>query len=857
MQGLRCRVIVCWLALASPLLAAGLWLATLGVGYGAGLLIEGWIAALAFTGFLTGLARWRVLGPMCWLVAWLVYLAGFGVALLEAFAWYFQGSGFSIRFFANLRLTNLQSGLYAFPGMAVATIVVVLGVLPVSAWLLYRIAQRSRSAHGRALRGAATLVALALAAVLVPSAWQRLGAFAVHYYRGGISVGTLSAADMRLLADPNPVPRDAVRAAVGKNLVIIYMESLERIYTDDKIFPGLTPNLNRWRAQGLDYAGFLTYTGANYTIAGLFSSQCGAPYLPSPVRALELGGNNANTTSFQPNLACLGDVLHAAGYQQVFMNRVDLSFADDGTFFRLHGFNQVLGLQQLDDLNGKPLPHPGWGLYDSDLFRLATSRFEHLAATGKPFNLDVLTIDNHPPHGRPSPGCPKYTANANGILQAVHCTDDLVGKFLDTISKNPVFKNTVVVVMSDHQSMRNDAWPLYPAAYKRRPLLFILNAGQGRRDMRFYHMDISPTVLRLMGVETNATFLAGADRSAANAPGSPLVNTPADVAVLRKALWSRAQPLELCKGGVLIGAADDGVRIGDYRVPMLWRGQQVAGLWPQGAWAVAVNPHAVNGAVLTSASGNPLDEGGVAARLAHRAPDESVLLVHPLDGADVRQQFTVDWIGQRGGRTHLVDAPRLRGLEVRSPNCAALLQRMNALPAGKTLDLSGKFKAVTAPLYPKLGKSRSIVFNGKGVLPFEREVGWTRPEGWGSFSVGDYARLGFTLPKDHCHSMDFDFKVHPYLPASRPRLDVGVYANAALLTTWHFGKHETATTWRDVSALVRTPDPQCRVDLKFVFTRPGAAPQPYPNGEDWRRLQLLFLNMRPAADDLEAAEVTP
>lgn len=213
--------------------------------------------------------------------------------------------------------------------------------------------------------------------------------------------------------NPGVLPRKAVRAAPGKNLVIIYMESLERIYTDGKIFPGLTPNLNRYRAKGLDFAGYLTFRGADYTMAALFSSQCGAPYYASPNPAFLLAGNNANTTTFQPTLACLGDVLHAAGYEQAFMNGVSLSFADQGAFFRIHGFNQVLGLHQLEQLNGGKLPAPGWGFYDSDLFRLGVKKFDQLAASGKPFNLDMLTIDNHPPHGRPSPGCPKYAANDN------------------------------------------------------------------------------------------------------------------------------------------------------------------------------------------------------------------------------------------------------------------------------------------------------------------------------------------------------------------------------------------------------------------------------------------------------------
>lgn len=854
----------CWLVLAVPLIALGLWAQRAGLGFP-----RAWANWEVVTGFVVSalvalIARRRTFGRLSWPLAWLLYLIALVVTMTEAISFYFQATTFNTRFFANLRLANLGAGLHAFPWLMAGSFAALVVVLALAAWWL-RALSRHPATRPPAWRGyrAATLFALLVAAASLPSPWQRMGEFFVQYQEAGALASSTREGQGNGLVNPDPVPSDQVRAVAGRNLVIIYMESLERIYTDNRIFPGLTPNLDRWRAQGLDYSGYLTFTGADYTIAGLFASQCGAPYLPSPVRALDLGGNDANASSFQPTLTCLGDVLHAAGYRQVFMNGVDLSFADDGTFFRMHGFDQVLGLQQLEEANGDGLPQPGWGLYDSDLLRLAARKFSELGKSGRPFNLDVLTIDNHPPAGRPSPGCPKYSPNGNDTLQSVHCTDYLVGKFLDTISKNPAWKNTIVVVMSDHQSLRNDAWPLYPPAYKRRPLLFILNAGQGLRSMRFYHMDIAPTVLHLMGVRTNATFLAGADRSEANAAGSPLVNDAADIATLRHALWARAQPLALCKDGVLVGAADNGARIGGYAVPWSWRGRREIGLNSGNAWLAWIGSHSVHGVVLDE--GADLDKvlaGGVSgedALLAHpaehgfrssmmlkRAPSESALVVTPLAGTDPLRQFSVDWIGKSGGRTHLADVPRLRDLEIASPDCASLLARMESLPAGRSLDLHEKFQASTAPLYPELPKE--VRFDSEKVLPFTREFGWVKPETWGAFTIGNDATMGFRLPKDHCHAMQFAFKVHPFIAASRPVLDVQVFANGARMATWRFDKSDTAATWHHVTAPVRTPDLQCRVDLRFVFSRPGASPPPYPTGEDPRPLQLLFLSMQPATE---------
>ena len=48
-----------------------------------------------------------------------------------------------------------------------------------------------------------------------------------------------------------------------------------------------------------------------------------------------------------------------------------------------------------------------------------------------PFNLTLLTVDTHHPTGNASHSCSKYGAIDNSILHAVHCTDYLVGRFIE------------------------------------------------------------------------------------------------------------------------------------------------------------------------------------------------------------------------------------------------------------------------------------------------------------------------------------------------------------------------------------------------------------------------------------------
>lgn len=82
------------------------------------------------TGLVTLLARWRVAGPLGWPLAWLLYVVVLIVALTDAMVWYFyfRGASFSVRFFANVRLVNLLTGIHAFPGLAVLVLAVSLGM---------------------------------------------------------------------------------------------------------------------------------------------------------------------------------------------------------------------------------------------------------------------------------------------------------------------------------------------------------------------------------------------------------------------------------------------------------------------------------------------------------------------------------------------------------------------------------------------------------------------------------------------------------------------------------------------------------------------------------------------------------
>lgn len=834
-------ILRCVVLLALPALVVHLWLVAQFHSYLGVRFLEDVGFALAYCALLCLVSRWRLLGFLSWPVAATLYVMWLLLVLSEAVSYYLQADTFNDRFFAHLDPENLSTALHAFPLQIGGGLLLLAVMTLICGWMLRRL---TRVGVARRLpRGAraAVVAALIVLVLALDSSPRRLAQYFIHYQRLAEVADTPQTRSIYRELDPDPLPRNRLLASPGRNLVLIYMESLERMYTDPKAFPGLTPNLDRLRGQGLDFSGFETFDGATYTIAGMFASQCGAPLFTSPFAAFDYAaGNNNDATTFQSKLVCLGDVLHAASYRQIFMGGAPISFSNKGLFYQLHGYDEALGLNELEADNGRALPNSGWGLYDADLFRLAFERYRLLEQAGKPFNLAMITLDTHPPDGRPSPDCPKYAASNNTMLQAVHCTDYLIGRFIDQLSREPAWRNTVVSVMSDHLALRNDSEPLYPKNYHRQPLLFVLNAGQGRRTVRFYHMDVAPTLLDLMGVRNNATFLAGADRAKAGTSGNALVPDDLTDAVIRKVLWANASEFRLCKRDTLLTATPDGsFEMGGRELNMSDLGEHEVALRSDQVLIFFVQP---NNASLLMA-----DYGDLVKVLAKRG-DVSALMIRPLDPAQHKPGlFSVDWLGRHGAEAHIAEVMRLSGLKIASPHCSALLARADAAPAGSVLDESASFETIADP-FPQLSALPAHVsFKNDDGRPYKFALGWLPGQSWGSFMLGDRTAFGFRLPQEECHAATLKLDVDPYLTRSRPNLDVQVMVNDRPATVWHFKGPDSdnlqgANAVQQVSAPLRVRNDDCDAVVDLRFSRPGAQVRPYPPDEDPRDLQLRVLD---------------
>ena len=243
-------------------------------------------------------------------------------------------------------------------------------------------------------------------------------------------------------------PSAAVPKTRPHNLVRIYLESGENTFADRSVFgQNLLSELDRATAGWASYDGLEQYPGGGWTMSGLVSTACGIP-LKSRLLTDGMNLNNLGeeVDTYLPGATCLGDILSARGYANVFMGGAHSRFAGKDTFLTSHGYDRVLGLTEYEAEGEARSQISVWGMSDRRLLERAADMVDELDESGEPFNLTLLTLDTHEPGGI-FPGC--NTSDA-AMATAMKCSMRAVAGFIDHLESRGILENTVVEIMGDH-----------------------------------------------------------------------------------------------------------------------------------------------------------------------------------------------------------------------------------------------------------------------------------------------------------------------------------------------------------------------------------------------------------------------
>ncbi|MFW6597109.1 sulfatase-like hydrolase/transferase [Propionibacteriaceae bacterium Y2011] len=288
-----------------------------------------------------------------------------------------------------------------------------------------------------------------------------------------------------------------------RNLITIYLESMENTFTDADLFGrNLLAPLDAATGDWEHYTGLQQYPGGGWTMAGLVSTQCGIP-LKSEVLVPGVHPNvsGQEVRDYLPGLTCLGDVLADHGYTNTWLGGADPQFAGKDTFLTGHGYTTVRGKQDWLAAGENPKDMSVWGLSDARLMANAKDIVDELHSAEQPFHLSILTLDTHEPAGV-FPGC--RTADAEPMATAISCSMAAVANFLGHLSQQGYLDDTVVVLMGDHLKGTSgaSAFKAEMAAADNRTLLLRVWSPDQIRFNRRSHADqfsMLATSLELLG----------------------------------------------------------------------------------------------------------------------------------------------------------------------------------------------------------------------------------------------------------------------------------------------------------------------------------------------------------------------
>lgn len=305
-----------------------------------------------------------------------------------------------------------------------------------------------------------------------------------------------------------------------KNLVIILQESLGAQFVGSLGGLPLTPNIDELSKEA--WAFDRMYATGTRSVRGIEAVVTG--FTPTPARAVVKLGLS------QSGFFSLASLLKQHGYHNQFIYGGESHFDNMRNFFLGNGFTDIVDEDDYENPNFSG----SWGVSDEDLMYRANDEFERLHKEGKPFFSLVFSSSNHDPFEFPDDRIELYEQPKQTRNNAAKYADYAVGEFFKHAKKSDYWKDTVFVVVADHDSRVGGA-ELVPISRFRIPGLILGEGIEPRVDKRVTsQIDLGPTLLSLIGVSDSYPML-GRDltKTPEDWPGRALMQYDKNLAYLR------------------------------------------------------------------------------------------------------------------------------------------------------------------------------------------------------------------------------------------------------------------------------------------------------------------------------------
>lgn len=253
----------------------------------------------------------------------------------------------------------------------------------------------------------------------------------------------------------------------GKNVIVIHAESIQSIVID-KSFNGkeVTPNLNKLTKESIYFSNFYSQVGVGTSSDAEFTFS--TSLMPST-------NGTVFVNYFDREYVTIQKLMKEKGYYVASMH------ANNGDFWNRKVMHQNMGYDKFYDKTYYEIDETiGMGLSDKSFFNQSISYIKDIANNNKNYYITMIMLSNHTPFS--DPNVPKEIdttktydvenreIRANPIegtmlenyFNSVHYADSAIGEFIESLDKEGLLENTVLVIYGDHDArIDKDDYDLY------------------------------------------------------------------------------------------------------------------------------------------------------------------------------------------------------------------------------------------------------------------------------------------------------------------------------------------------------------------------------------------------------------
>lgn len=216
---------------------------------------------------------------------------------------------------------------------------------------------------------------------------------------------------------------------------------------------------------------------------------------------------------------CLPKILKNHGYDTSWFHGNTKDFYNRRTFHPTLGFDNIYSKEEIQKIKGNKVNDIGWGMPDPTIYKFALNKLKNKKG---PFFAEILTVSSHQPFNWDY-GEFKFPNTFNSesddiyknYLKALYYADHALGQFWNEFMSSPLKDNTIVVFTGDH------GVPFYPEQeisetdkfdilFKVPLMIYHPDIAPSRNFFQSSHMDITPTLLSLLDISVQNSFIGRA-----------------------------------------------------------------------------------------------------------------------------------------------------------------------------------------------------------------------------------------------------------------------------------------------------------------------------------------------------------